>query len=217
MIYSDFSDIIEYMPETVGQYLPPDEQLIIAAKVHRLYEINRDQFDPATHVADAKDVVRALAPRIKKTGAYLKVDLKGEGRSSRLLGSTGQGNISVGLGGEDTKFTLGQIDEYRIGGYVATKDRMLAVGMRGAVIRPRLIFQPFWDRDKGWKYGRFPEELAIEFKAADLSPQRIYHRQPNPVVLLGTIIYFWESLSYKEDLLWSPRGEQPRRFILGLL
>lgn len=51
--------------EKEHKYLPPQEQLIIAAKIHRLCEMGVETFDPKIHIVDAQDIVKALDPKNK--------------------------------------------------------------------------------------------------------------------------------------------------------
>lgn len=51
-------------------YLEPNEQMILAAKVNRMCEVDDEKFGPE-NLAEAEEVVRKLDSRIQRSGCLL--------------------------------------------------------------------------------------------------------------------------------------------------
>jgi hypothetical protein len=104
--------------------LEPQQQLLIAGKIARLYDADRDTFDSTTHPYDAQEIVRALNPLIGLTDNVNVITTKPPGRKglTRFVGSTNQGNATVNIPGQEegVRETKGR-DEYRIGSHIVTK------------------------------------------------------------------------------------------------
>ncbi len=120
-------------------YLPPEQQLIIGAKVNRLCEVSVEEFDPETQVADAEEIVRALQPRMKPTNqANAELNMTHKSDYKIMAGETGFGQVNTNFDStESINLKLG-IEEYRIGGYVAK--------LRVFKSFSGLEFEHFWDR-----------------------------------------------------------------------
>ena len=121
------------------EYLPPQEQLIIAAKIHRLHEATVETFNPEIHVVDAQDIVKALHPRIKPASKYSLRHYSNSSSTSQVrAGATSAGNVNASFKEQKTKKVEFGVHEYRIGNYVATR----SVQKHCNYIR----FEEFWDR-----------------------------------------------------------------------
>ena len=148
--------------ETQG-YLPsPQEQLIIAAKIHRLHEATVETFNPEIHVVDAQDIVKALHPRIKPASKYsLRHYSKSSSTSQVRAGATSAGNVNASFKEQKTKKVEFGVHEYRIGNHVATR----SVQKHCNYIR----FEEFWDRGSiNEAFGKTSEGTLIAYDATSL-------------------------------------------------
>src|SRR4051812_738361 len=119
-------------------YLPPHEQMILAAKVNRICEVLPEDFDPETQVADAIEIVRLLNSRLyTQRGFQFIFSRFSKSESSIVAGTTSAGQIDYRFESESETTHKFNIKEYRIGGYVATK----VIQGREATI----ILEDFWD------------------------------------------------------------------------
>lgn len=148
-------------------YLPPNEQLIIGAKVNRLCEVSVEEFDPESQVRDAEEIIRALHPRMKPTNnSNLEVNMTHKGASKMMAGETGFGQVNTSFDSTEIKnFRVG-IEEYRIGGYISTLQNYKTFSV--------LIFEHFWDRGVvGEVFEQKPMSHCISFES-DYKVQTIY-------------------------------------------
>lgn len=110
------------MSEENRIYLPPKQQLFIAAKVNRLCETQPGKFNEAKQVDDAVDIVNALHSRIKPMGMFsIGINIPHLGRSGSGVANTGIGNIPVPIEHQTTFSRKYGIDSYRIGSYLGRK------------------------------------------------------------------------------------------------
>lgn len=101
-------------------YLESKRQLVIAAKVNRICVAEPGDFDEDL-VQDAREVVEALDPRVKISSKFsLTGTFTSPGRS--IKGATEHGEASASTGKTERRFQFG-LEEYRIGGYIATKSK----------------------------------------------------------------------------------------------
>lgn len=120
-------------------YLPPDQQLLIGARVNRLCELEPDKFDPAFHLDEVRSIIEALDPRMEESSiTQFTLVEKHKSDSTVATGATDHGNISTSFHSDQTKELRIGVKEYRIGAYVATKQTN-----RDSTF---LIFEHFWDR-----------------------------------------------------------------------
>ncbi len=104
-------------------YLEPNEQMILAAKVNRLCEVDDEKFGPE-NLAEAEEIVRKLDSRIQRSGMSIRIHNRSKGKSTVSRGATPQGEINASFDDEKTSKTIiGKVNEYRIGGYVVEKSR----------------------------------------------------------------------------------------------
>jgi len=104
-------------------YLEPNEQMILAAKVNRLCEVEDEEFGPE-NLIEAQEIVRKLDSRIQRSGMSLRISSKSKGESTVSQGATPQGEMNVSFDDEKkSEVRIGKVDEYRIGGYVVVKSR----------------------------------------------------------------------------------------------
>lgn len=159
-------------PRSVDQaYLPSSEQLIIAAKVNRICELEPEDPAPFPLVTDAQDIVRSLHPRIESSGVNVSVESTGRNRFQTFAGATEHGNATSAFDNTQTKKLQIGVREYRIGQFVATRHQ----GLRFSSID----FESFFDRGAvNQVFGVAPEETRIEYKNSNLSIHSISKLHP---------------------------------------
>ena len=119
-------------------YLEPNEQMILAAKVNRLCEVEDEKFGPE-NLAEAEEIVKKLDSRIQRSGMSMRIRSRSEGKSTVSRGATDQGEMNASFDDEKTsEATIGKVNEYRIGGYVVVKSRFRRTN--------HLRFEPFFGR-----------------------------------------------------------------------
>ncbi len=175
-----------------GPYLSSQEQLVLAAKVNRLCEAEPETFDPHTQIQDARSIVVALNDRLgNSSNATFKLNVKKESESKSVAAATDLGTVNTNFDEEETKtYQLGRVNEYRIGGYVATK--------RQAENSTVLHFEPFWDR--GWVtdiFSRYQPTTSIRYNEKSLELLHIQKNFPTFLKLPFLLI-----VRYKGVLLW---------------
>lgn len=182
-------------------YLPPEQQLILAAKVNRLCEVLPEDFDPVTQVADAKEIIRLLDPRLQiQRGMQFTFTTTGTSESSVFAGATNAGQVNTSIESETVRQARFNIKEYRIGGYVATK----RLSRREATIR----FADFWDPNAdGIDQGVLEPETVIGYDPESLDPKRITRIAYTPRIFLRVFSFpkehpldMWKARDIKEDL-----------------
>lgn len=144
-------------------YLEPNEQMILAAKVNRLCEVDDEKFGPE-NLAEAEEIVRELDSRIQRSGMSLRINSKSKGKSTVSRGATSQGEVNASFDDEKTSETIiGKINEYRIGGYVIVKSCVKRIN--------HLRLEPFFGRGEtnealekndGYTVISYDDSLAIQ-------------------------------------------------------
>ena len=182
------------------EYLPPQEQLIIAAKIHRLHEATVETFNPEIHVVDAQDIVKALHPRIKPASKYSLRHYSNSSSTSQVrAGATSAGNVNASFKEQKTKKVELGIHEYRIGNYVATK---VPVTKDLNCIN----FEEFWNRGfVNRAFNKVPEQTAIIYDATSLDILRISKLDPTIKqhrFKLWNRRYSLIRVHYRENPLW---------------
>ena len=182
------------------QYLPPQEQLIIAAKIHGLCEATAETFNPEIHVADAQHIVNALDPRIKQGSNHTVRYYSSSSSTSQVRsGATNAGNVNASFKEQKTKKVELGIHEYRIGNYVATKSSVTKD-------LNSISFEEFWDR--GFVNRAFikePEKTTIIYDATSLDTLRISKLVPTTKhhrFKLWNRKYALIRTLYRENPLW---------------
>lgn len=179
-------------------YLPPREQLFIAAKVNRLCETDPENFDPNAQLQDAKDIVLALHPRVKPSGKYrVKINYLSTSSSTSTVADTGIGNMPIPTS-EQTAYSIKYgVNEYRIGTQIATK----RVGEKST----SLLFRDFRDNGAvGAVFDKYPPQTIIEYKfepEVDLLEIRRHFYQIQERRLLWLIPYGAITVA-QQDVLW---------------
>lgn len=173
-------------------YLPPQEQLLIAAKVNRLCDATVATFDPETQVADAQDIVNALNPRIKPSGRVGgKATITSSSTSEVREGATNAGNISVSFKDRKTKkFEFG-VNRYRIGNYIVRKIRWGRI--------TGITFEHFWDRgmtDEAFQEDRQNTRIDYDSKTLEVVKISIWIPRTRQIACLFITTYkvvpLWE-------------------------
>ena len=162
-------------------YLPPHQQLVLAAKVNRLCEVLPKNFDPETQVEDASEIVRLLDPRLQtQRGFQLIFSRRGRSDSSILAGATNAGQINYKTESESERQVKFNIKEYKIGGYVATK----VCWWKDATI----ILEDFWNpHADGTDLGVLEPKTIIRYNPKLLDVRRITRVAFTPRRILGFI------------------------------
>ncbi len=154
------------------RYLPPDEQFLLASKVNRISELRPGDPAPFPLVTWAQDVVKALDPKLKPTGMREIIRRVGSPEilnfakrfrfGKRFQGATEFGSIRIAE--NDSEYRLSSRDyddEYRIGGYVASKY------VHGS--HTHLILEPFFGRTARYKHGTLQDMNVIIYRNSDLA------------------------------------------------
>lgn len=158
--------------EETQDYLPPQEQLIISAKIHNLCEVTAETFDPEIHVAEAQEIIRALDPRIKPEsersfGYYSNSSSLSQVRA----GSTNAGNVNASFEEQKSKKVEFGVHEYKIGNYIATKH-----------VHKKFNFihlEEFWDRGSvNQVFDKTPQSTIILYEQKSLDLVRISKMVP---------------------------------------
>lgn len=173
-------------------YLPPQEQLIVAAKVNRLCEADSETFDPKTQVQDAQDIVNALNSRMKPHGRFSgRISFPSRPTSEVRAGATNAGNLNVSVDEPKAKEFKFGIEEYRIGNYVAMKHT--------GEPNMEIVFEHFRDRAMANKTLRkSPKDTRIAYDKKSLEVQEINIGVPT----IREIAYFLTIVTYRNILLW---------------
>lgn len=105
-----------------NKYLPPQEQLVIAAKVSRLCQVTPETFDEQIHVLDTQEIVRLLDTILKPTDKRSKLGYNVSSSNSQVkAGATNAGNINARFNERKVEQFQHGTDVYRIGNYNATR------------------------------------------------------------------------------------------------
>lgn len=158
--------------ETI-EYLNPQEQLKVAAMVNRLCEISPEDFDATMHLEDAREIVKALDPKIGQASPRLSMAITlPSSESSQITGTTEHGDVSMPAGENEPKeMRIGKLHEYRIGMYVATRRDNRDVSS--------LTFEHFWDRGEiNEALDNDGPETSITYTKEDLDVFRISRHIP---------------------------------------
>ncbi len=176
-------------------YLEPQEQLLIAAKVNRVCELQSDEFDPSTHVQDAQDVVNALNSRVLASGRFKgSASYTRPSKSELRAGATSAGQVNASFDETKRSEVRFGVREYRIGFYVATKynDKR----------QSSLIFEHFWDRGEvNEAFEDDQPQTEIVYKNDSLEVVAINKRMPTIKTLFPVIIRITATV-YNRVPLW---------------
>jgi len=157
MIYT-----ITYMTEgNIVEFENPQEQLQLSALVSRFCDRTPNEFDPALHVDEAREIVKALGPRIKLTSSnVISRNYNQANSSSTIVGATDLGEIKTTVPEKSNtpkvKYRLGKEEIYRIGAYMITKVKYPNGGSRlqfkhfiehGVASRVIGKYHPYWVMD----------------------------------------------------------------------
>lgn len=182
-------------------YLPPQQQLILAAKVNRLCEVLPENFDPETQVEDASEIVRLLDARLQtQRGFQFTYIRSGKSESSVFAGATNAGQVNASVEAETVRQARFNIKEYKIGGYVATKVHL----WRDATI----ILEDFWDpQADGIDLGVLEPKTIIRYDPSLLDISRITRVAFTPRRVLGFINFpkahhldMWRAEDTRKDI-----------------
>lgn len=167
------------MPESF-KYTSEEEMFQLAAKVNAFCELTPETFDPTVHVADARELVRLIAPRVKAS-SVLRLDLWRNSKSSKMAGATEHGTVSITEGGKNQTKTFG-VKEFRIGNYVVT-------GRSPLTSPDSLAFEHFWERTPGSSVEEEKQVArGISFIRRSKEPVAIYdtYKIPRSVLIART-------------------------------
>ncbi len=175
-------------------YLPPQEQMIIAAKVNRLCETEKANFE-ISQIDDAAEIIKAPAPRTKIRGSVSATfSYTSRGKSDVKMGATNAGNVNASF--DETKVYKKEfgVEEYRIGNYVATRFR----GKKDE----SLTFE-FW-RDRGeinTVFNKYPDRTSISFdpKTYNISEISKLIHTGNRNIFCLRIVNFGTDTIWKKD------------------
>jgi len=174
-------------------YMEGQQQIFLAAKVNRLCEVaSKEEFDADNLIPAAQDIVQALDPRLAFTSAPLLrfMDRIGKGRKT-FVAATELGNVSASF--EDRNKPQAQTEEYRIGLYVARKQKRI-FGLISMI-----TFEHYLARSgvRG-PLENFPQVTAIAYhrETLDLLTIRTFTLQPK---MLGSLFYIKRQPG---ELLW---------------
>jgi hypothetical protein len=148
--------------EALGDYLNPSEQLVIAAKVNRLCEINPEDFKAPLALPVAYDIIAALDPLVKPSTRFPKAMRKKAERTIVRAGHTEQGDIHTSFAVEPEQQHPTGYNEYRIGGQVITKTVCKHCGDL------TMSFEPFWGRgatSEGLE--EFPTSTRVKYEPGE--------------------------------------------------
>lgn len=178
-------------------YLPPNEQLILAAKVNRLCAATPDTFDLENQIQDAQDIVTALDPRMKYHGRFSgRISMTSHSESEETAGETNAGSFSTGFEQETTKKVVFGVEEYRVGNYVATK-------YKGKGEDSRIVFEHSKDRGMiNEIFEKDVEDTRINYSTESLDVQKIFIAVPTTRKI--ACIRF---VSHEEVSLWERSKE----------
>lgn len=178
-----------------NEYLPPQEQLIIAAKINRLCEATPETFDPEIQVQDAQDIVNALNSRLKPSDLISGTLSKTSSSHSVVrAGITNAGNVNASFDETKTKKIEFGVENYRIGNYVAIKYVKKNTS--------RISFEHFWDRGMvNIAFKKPPERTWINYDSETLKISYIGIGLPiiKEFSLFSAAIIV---ITYRDILLW---------------
>lgn len=170
-------------------YLDPKEQLELAAKVSRIYELEPGGFMPEEHLPDVKTIVRTLDPRLKPWKAAFVAELKSKSDSAIASGATNLGNVNTSFQKEDIKkFQLG-VQEYKIGSHVVVKLKRRKLNY--------LLLEHFWNRGAKTISEDDPPVTAIQYKPNNLEIKKVIKKYPYRI-FVGPITI----MRFKDVTMW---------------
>ncbi len=149
--------------ETLGDYLNPNKQLVIAAKVNRLCEIDPENFKAPLALPAVYEIIVALDPLVKPSTRFPKAT--GRKKAERTIvraGHTEQGDIHTSFDIEPEEQHPAGYNEYRIGGQVVTKTVCDHCG------DATMSFEPFWGRgatSEGLE--EFPTSTRVKYEPGE--------------------------------------------------
>lgn len=190
-------DIISPMVEqnSNSAYLEPQAQLALAARVNRLCEISSAEFNEGNEdsLVDAHEVVKLLDPRIELSDkTIVEIGRGPKKKKTTIKGSTLHGEVSISQEGveNDPGMKFGKVNEYRIGGYVATR--------RERRKRKYLTFETFFGRGEVNEALEKDEAEIVIFYNDNLEIQEIARFYP----IKRTYLKILELITYARDTIW---------------
>lgn len=170
-------------------YLPPKDQLIIAAKVNRICEAEPSQVNEDL-INNMQAVVNALEPRVNYSSNFtFEGSITTQGDS--FTGETEHGEFSAQGGERERKFKKG-VEKYRIGNYIAFKYKVRD--------HDDLVFSPFFGAGgANLALGHHPVRTCIGYHKYSDRIELVRLTKANPQIRsLGPILF----VRYKQRAIW---------------
>ncbi len=188
------------MAQEKFQYSGEGELFTLAAKVNAFCDVTPDTFYPAEHVAQAREIIAALAPRMTASSLVgLDVGLNIKGRRTIVRGATEHGEVSATDNDQiKREKSIIPAKEYRIGNYVV-KGRSSRI--KG---RDTLVFEHFWERKRRSERlvtDTSYSKLVLKYSRENFQPEVISQLDYVPKTILFGPIVFSRSVANK-TVIW---------------
>jgi hypothetical protein len=178
-------------------YLSPEDQLLIAAKVNRLFQAKPGNFDPAIQLDEVKSIVQTLDPKIADSKLIgLAYDHRSSSESRIAIGETNMGTVSTGFSSENVEHKVFGFSEYRIGAYVVSK----LTGGNTTTMR----FKHFWDRGASNISEADPPFTSVDYNRQSLEIIKIarVHARVHPLPFGYEVATFHSQTIWERDKIF---------------